>query len=148
MTKEGIIQLLAILAILLSCGFVAGTGYKQSVYEDNAKSKQKECHIHLHNAGKALTVSEAGANLNLGINCLEKIRDICSDNLDDGINILNSLKNEAVAAEKLSKLEQEAVMQKINRVVFEQGTSCYKGKCSFNQTVFICKDIVNYNNRK
>lgn len=136
--KETIIMTLSVFSVALMCGLCIVSTIRNDNYDTDARNKQRTCNTYLHNAGKSLTASDAAANLGLGISCFNKIRDVCLDNLDDEINILIKLRDEAAIT---SVSNQEVILQKINRIIFEGGTACHKWKCSYNETVFICKNL-------
>lgn len=104
--------------------------------------KRYDCVLHLHNAGKALSLSELETELQTSLECLPAIKKSCDDNdFDSKVTVIKSLLSEVQAASLLDKAQQEAMFQKVNRVLFEGGTSCYKGHCQYNETLLICQHV-------
>ena len=76
--------------------------------------------------------------------CFSKNETLCKD-FRDNIDIFNrklyvisEFKNEFEIVKKLSKVEQELFLAKINRVMSSSGSYCYKGFCKPIGKPFIC----------
>jgi len=76
--------------------------------------------------------------------CFTKNETLCKD-FEDNISFFNrklsliaEFKDEFQMVKKLSKLEQELFLAKINRVISSSGSYCYKGACKSIGKPFIC----------
>lgn len=126
---------------LLFCGSII----RSDTENNRMNEKRLACIAHLHQAGKALNTKELDAELKEGISCLKEIRPLCDDGgpeFDDKIVRLRILENEAWQLENASVVEQEALLSKVNRMVFNNGMGCYKGNCQYHVTTFICNSTV------
>lgn len=145
-----LIKILAFSIIFGSCSYIAFFCMKEDQNISYYKSVIKNgCFVELNMAGKSLNLNDFKSHLDKGINCLENNKSTCTKDMrpfliesendfDDKIKILKSLSNESL---HVNELNSEMLIQKYNRIVFDGGYSCYKGKCLYKQSIFIC----NYN---
>lgn len=135
-----IVGFLAIVGLSATCGVGIHTINQDDIYTHSNQVIHDACIVHLHNAAKAMTVDIARKEIAFAITCLQEHREICTEDtqtFDDKLNILRSLHLE-LSIPPVSHSEEEALLQKTQRILFDGGQSCYKGNCQLRTYPFIC----------
>lgn len=137
-----VVTILLFGTLFTMCGVASRDCSKNEEHNENIRIKWQSCIAHLHNAANAISVDESRQEMAFAILCLNNDKDMCIETpqeFNTKMEVMYSLYKE-LSIPPVSRADEEALIQKVARVVFDGGQSCYKGNCKLKIYTFICSD--------